>query len=175
MGGGGCCVVAAEKLVQICGCKIKNEKKNEKKRDPFGFKPQICSVAATGIWRDENRKLFYCYKVDFAASKLPPVSACAIANKRSKRSDDSQSIAKWQNSSWLFSKVHTSCTKHTVLDLSNVCRNHGPLHYSGQESQNNLQFIVLTYLWPWNKVTKSSMNCYTPSKIIIKQSLRDLS
>ena len=26
------------------------------------------------------------------------------------------------------------------------------LNYSGQESKNNLQFMIRTYLWPWNKV-----------------------
>ena len=29
------------------------------------------------------------------------------------------------------------------------------LNYSGQESKkNNVQFMILTYLWPWNKVWK---------------------
>ena len=50
------------------------------------------------------------------------------------------------------SYIHTSYTKHTVLDLSNVRSNHAPLNYSGQESEKNLQFMILTYLWPWNKV-----------------------
>ena len=48
--------------------------------------------------------------------------------------------------------MHTSHTKHNVLDLFNVCSNHAPFNYSGQESKNNLQFMILTYLWPWNKV-----------------------
>ena len=44
--------------------------------------------------------------------------------------------------------MHTSHTKHTVLDLFNVCSNdaplnytglHAPSNYSGQESENNLE------------------------------------
>ena len=42
------------------------------------------------------------------------------------------------------SSRHISHTKHTLLDLFNVCSNHTPLNYSGQESKNNLQFIILT-------------------------------
>ena len=53
--------------------------------------------------------------------------------------------------------IHTSHTKHTVLDLSNVCSNHAPLNYTGQESENNLQFMIHTYLWPWNKVKSSNL------------------
>ena len=36
--------------------------------------------------------------------------------------------------------------KHTVLDLFHVCSNHASLNYCGQESKNNLQFMILTYL-----------------------------
>ena len=43
-------------------------------------------------------------------------------------------------------KIHTSHTKHTVLDLFHVCSNHALLHYSEQVSKNNLQFMNLTYL-----------------------------
>ena len=50
-------------------------------------------------------------------------------------------------------------TQHTVLDLFKVCSNHAPLNYSGQESEINLQFMILTYLWPWNvKVIKPGIN-----------------
>ena len=70
-------------------------------------------------------------------------------NKKSKRSDDSHSSAKLQKSRVSYvSYIHTSYTKHTVLDLSNVRSNHAPLNYSGQESEKNLQFMILTYLWP---------------------------
>ena len=57
--------------------------------------------------------------------------------------------------------IYTSQTRHTVLDLFEVCSNHAPLNYSGQEFQNNLQFMILTYVWPWNKVKviKHGMNC----------------
>ena len=41
---------------------------------------------------------------------------------------------------------HTSYTKHTVLDLFNVCSNHAPLNYGGQDSKNSLQFTILTNL-----------------------------
>ena len=36
--------------------------------------------------------------------------------------------------------------------------------------------MILTYLWSWNKikVIKPGMNCKTPSKVIITQSLKDL-
>ena len=74
------------------------------------------------------------------------------------------------------SEIHTSNTKHTVLVLFNVCCNHAPLNYSGPESKKKLQFVILTYLWPWNKVkviTKPGMNCYTLSKATIMQSLKD--
>ena len=33
-----------------------------------------------------------------------------------------------------------------MLDL--LCSNYAPLNYSGQESKINLQFIILTHLWP---------------------------
>ena len=39
-----------------------------------------------------------------------------------------------------------------MLDLINVRSNHAPLTYSGQDAKNTLQFMILTYLWPWNKV-----------------------
>ena len=48
-----------------------------------------------------------------------------------------------------------------VLDHFNVCSNHAPLNYNGQESKYNLQFMILIFLWPWNKVKviKPGMNC----------------
>ena len=58
--------------------------------------------------------------------------------------------------------IHTTQTKDTVHDLFNVCSNHAlSLNYSGQESKNNLQCIILTYLLHWNKVyvIKPGMNC----------------
>ena len=63
-----------------------------------------------------------------------------------------------------------------MFDLFDVCSNHAPLNYMGQNSKNNLQSIILTYLWPWNKVelVKISMICYTSSKVIIMQSLKDI-
>ena len=69
------------------------------------------------------------------------------------------------------SLIHTSHTKQTVLDLFVVCSNHAPLHYSAQESKNNLQFMIPTYLWPWNKVKviKPSSNCKTPRNVIIRK------
>ena len=39
-----------------------------------------------------------------------------------------------------------SHTKLAVLDLFNVCSNHAPFNYSGQESKHNLQFMILSYL-----------------------------
>ena len=41
---------------------------------------------------------------------------------------------------------NTNHTKHTVFSLFNMCSNHAPLNYSGQESTNNLQFVILIYL-----------------------------
>ena len=37
-----------------------------------------------------------------------------------------------------------------------------------------MQFMILTHLWPWNKVhvIRSGMNWYTPSKVTIMQSLK---
>ena len=69
-------------------------------------------------------------------------------NKKSKRSDDSDSSAKLLQKLVLVMslKIHTNHTKQTVLDLCNVCSNHAPLNDSGQESVNNLQFMILTYL-----------------------------
>ena len=42
--------------------------------------------------------------------------------------------------------------------------------------KNNLQFMTLTNLWPWNKakVIKPCMHWQTQSKVIIMQSLKDL-
>ena len=37
---------------------------------------------------------------------------------------------------------YTRQTKPTVLDLFNEFSNHAPLNYSGQESKNNLQFMI---------------------------------
>ena len=61
----------------------------------------------------------------------------------------------------LYFKYIPVTLKHTVLDLFNVCSNHATLNYSGQEFKHNLQFMILTYLWPWNKVKviKPGMNC----------------
>ena len=44
--------------------------------------------------------------------------------------------------------------------------------YSGQEWKKfKLLFMILTYLWPWNKikVIKPGRNCKTPSKVITTQ------
>ena len=40
----------------------------------------------------------------------------------------------------------------------------------------NWQFMILTYMWPWNKVkvTKPGMNSQTRSKVIVTQSGKDL-
>ena len=65
-----------------------------------------------------------------------------------------------------------------MFDLINVRSNHAQLNYSGQESKSSLQYMILTYPWLWNKVKvkviKPGMNCYTRSKVIITQSLKDL-
>ena len=55
-------------------------------------------------------------------------------------------------------KIHTSLcpTQHTVFNLS-VCSNHAPLNYSGWESKNNLQFMILTHLWPWKRSRSSNL------------------
>ena len=57
--------------------------------------------------------------------------------------------------------------KNTILDLFNVWQPCSIKNYSGQESQNNLQLMILTYLWPWNKVKviKPGMNCQTPARL----------
>ena len=44
------------------------------------------------------------------------------------------------------SQIQTSHTEHAVLNLFNVHSSHAPLSYSKQESENNLQFMILTYL-----------------------------
>ena len=60
-----------------------------------------------------------------------------------------QSSAKWQKIVFVMFLKYTPVTKkHTVLDLFNACSNHEPLKYSGKESRNNLQFMILTYLRP---------------------------
>ena len=58
---------------------------------------------------------------------------------KSKRSDDSHSSAKLQQQQQqivsVMSLEYTQVTKQrTVLDLFNVCSNHAPFNYSGQES-----------------------------------------
>ena len=60
-----------------------------------------------------------------------------IKNEKSKHSDNSHSRENYKL---------TSHTKHTVLDLFNVCSNHAPLNYSGQESKTKSQFMILIYL-----------------------------
>ena len=54
-------------------------------------------------------------------------------------------------------------------------------NYSRQEikqefKKHNLQFIFLTHLWPWNKVKviKPTMKMWISNKVIIMQSLKDL-
>ena len=63
-----------------------------------------------------------------------------------------------------------------MLDLLNVYNSHAPLNNSRQKSKNNLLFVILTYLWPWNKVKviKPGMNCWTVSRVIITNSLKHL-
>ena len=63
--------------------------------------------------------------------------------------------------------------------LFNVCSNHAPFKLRWtrilKKKKTNLHFMILTYLWPWNrvKVIKLGMNCWTPSKVICLQSLTD--
>ena len=54
-----------------------------------------------------------------------------------------QQMLRWLTFKWkiiifvvvsYISDIHTSHTVYTLLDLFNVCRNHAPLNYSGQES-----------------------------------------
>ena len=74
-------------------------------------------------------------------------------NKKSKRSDNLHpSKKKYKNCVSYVSYIQTSLSKHTVLDLLNVCSNYAPLNYSGQESKNNLQFTILTYLWSFCQI-----------------------
>ena len=54
---------------------------------------------------------------------------------------------------------------------TDVCRNHAPNKYSGQESKNNVQHMIL--LPVIFKAIKPGMNCRTLSKVIIKKSLKD--
>ena len=61
-----------------------------------------------------------------------------MCNKKCKHSDDLHSSARLQKSCPV-SQIHTSHTKHTVLDL-NECSNNASLNYNGQESNHNLQF-----------------------------------
>ena len=46
----------------------------------------------------------------------------------------------------------TTTKKPKVLDLFHVCNKRAPLNYSRQDSKNNLQFVILTYMRPWNMV-----------------------
>ena len=48
--------------------------------------------------------------------------------------------------------------------------------YEESKKKNNLQFMILTYQWAWNKVKaiKPGINCQTPSRIMIMQSLKYL-
>ena len=55
-------------------------------------------------------------------------------------------VQNYKNCVIYISRVQTSHTKHTVLDLFNICSNHAPQNYTGQESKNNLRFMILTYL-----------------------------
>ena len=53
---------------------------------------------------------------------------------------------------YLMSLKYTPDTKHIVFDLFIVTTMQHWLYYSGGKSKNNLQLMILTYLWPWNKV-----------------------
>ena len=52
------------------------------------------------------------------------------------------------------------------------------LNYTEQESKKKKKklFLILTYLWPWNKVKviKPGIHCWTQSKNITMQNLKDL-
>ena len=52
-------------------------------------------------------------------------------------------------------------SRHSVGTYQAVRSSHASLNCSGQKSYNNLQFMILTYLWPSNKVKfiKSGINC----------------
>ena len=57
------------------------------------------------------------------------------------------------------SEIHTSNTKHTVLDLFNVCSNQAPLNYNGQESENSMQFMILNTCDHEIRSTLSNLVC----------------
>ena len=57
-------------------------------------------------------------------------------------------VQNYQNHVGHVSSTNTSHTKPNVLDLLSVCSSHAPQNYSEQESKNNLQLMILTYLWP---------------------------
>ena len=69
---------------------------------------------------------------------------------------------------WKITKiVLVMSLKHTPVTQSILCLIF--LRYSEEESKNNLQFMILTYMWPWNKVKliKSDIKCWNLSKAII--------
>ena len=77
--------------------------------------------------------------------------------------------------------THQSRTTYITHDLLNVLATMQHLNYSRQEStqeskKHHLPFIFLTHLWSWNKVKdiKPVMKMWTPSKVIIIYSLKDL-
>ena len=59
----------------------------------------------------------------------------------------------------VMSLKYAPATKSTLCLILLI--NHAPLTYSGQASKNTLRYMILTYLWPWNKVKvfKPDMNC----------------
>ena len=67
-------------------------------------------------------------------------------------------------------------TKRTVLDLFNVQQLCTVQTTVDKNIRNNLQFMILRYQWPWNrvKVIKPGMNSWTQSKVLITQSFKDL-
>ena len=64
-----------------------------------------------------------------------------VQNKKSECSDNSHSSANTKI------VIVTSHTKHTVLNLLNVCSNHWLLTYGGEDSKT-ICSLWLTYLWP---------------------------
>ena len=106
--------------------------------------------AATQWMRRRNRWKIWSKKENERTNELVPnIKKKKKTPKNSKRSDNTFRC-KIPKIVLVMSLEYTPVKhKHTVIDLFNVCSNHEPLHY-----QNNLQFMILTYLWPWSRSSK---------------------
>ena len=98
----------------------------------------------------------YVFKFSNIPISLEPQRACRVSKEQNgreslekiTRSANAQTthiqVQNYKTCASYVSQIHTSHTKHTVLDLFNVCSNRAPLNLGRHDYENNLKFIILT-------------------------------